>query len=141
MFYFDTNFIVPYFLPEAASPQIENFLQKFDSGLAISHWTKTEFASAVGLKCRIGQISVPEAEAAHERFQDIIAAYFSVLAPQEQDFSLAATYLRQPDLGLRAGDALHLAIAKNNKVVHLYSFDKVMVSAAGRLNLPASLGI
>lgn len=141
MFYFNTSFIVPYFLPEAASPQVENFLLKFDYGLTISHWTKTEFAGAVGLKCRMGQISSREEEATHDRFNEIIAAYFFVLAPKEQDFSLAIAYLRQSELGLRAGDALHLAIARNNNVVRLYSLDKVMVSAAGRLNLPASFGI
>ena len=141
MFYFDTSFIVPYFLPEAASPQVEKFLRKFESGLTISQWTKTEFASAVGMKCRMGQISSEKASVAHGRFEEIVAAYFCVLPVQEKDFVLAAEYLRHWDRGLRSGDALHLAIAKNNHVQCLYSFDKVMIVSAGQIDLPASSGI
>ena len=141
MFYFDTGFIVPYFLPEAASLQVENFLRKFESGLTISQWTKTEFSSAVGMKCRRGQISSEEAGAAYGRFEEIVAAYFHVLPVQEKDFALASKYLQQWDRGLRSGDALHLAIAKNNHVQCLYSFDKVMIVSAGQIDLPASSGI
>lgn len=141
MFYFDTSFIVPYFLPEAASLQVEKFLRKFESGLTISQWTKTEFTSAVGMKCRRGQLSPEEASVAHGRFEEIVAAYFRVLPVQDKDFVLASEYLRQWDRGLRSGDALHLAIAKNNHVQCLYSFDKVMIVSAGQIDLPASSGI
>lgn len=141
MFYFDTSFIVPYFLPEAASPQVDLFLRKLESGLTISQWTKTEFASAVGMKCRMGFISPVDAVAARGRFEEIVAAYFLVLPVQEKDFALAAEYLRHWDRGLRSGDALHLAIAKNNQVQSLYSLDKVMIVAAGKIDLPASSGI
>ena len=141
MFYFDTSFIVPYFLPEAASLQVEKFLRKFESGLTISQWTKTEFTSAVGMKCRRGQLSPEEASVAHGRFEEIVAAYFRVLPVQDKDFVLASEYLRQWDRGLRSGVALHLAIAKNNHVQCLYSFDKVMIVSAGQIDLPASSGI
>lgn len=141
MFYFDTSFIVPYFLPEATSPQVDLFLRKFESGLTISQWTKTEFASAVGMKYRKGQISSGAADAAYRRFDEIVVAYFRVLPVQEKDFALASEYLRHWDRGLRSGDALHLAIAKNNHVQCLYSFDKVMIVAAGQIDLPASSGI
>ncbi|MHB1592292.1 MAG: type II toxin-antitoxin system VapC family toxin [Sulfuricella sp.] len=141
MFYFDTSFIVPYFLPEAASLQAEKFLRKFESGLTISQWTKTEFASAVGMKCRMGLISPEEVGAAHRRFEKIVAEYFLVLPVQDKDFALAAEYLRHWDRGLRSGDALHLAIAKNNHVQSLYSLDKVMIVAAGEIDLLASFGI
>ncbi|PIQ12969.1 MAG: hypothetical protein CO125_12535 [Hydrogenophilales bacterium CG_4_9_14_3_um_filter_59_35] len=141
MFYFDTSFIVPYFLPEATSLQVEKFLHKFESGLTISQWTKTEFSSAVGMKYRMGLISPVEAIAAQGRFEEIITAYFLVLPVQERDFALASEYLRHWDRSLRSGDALHLAVAKNNHVQNLYSFDKVMIVAAGKIDLPASSGI
>ena len=141
MFYFDTSFIVPYFLPEAASLRVEKFLRQFESGLTISQWAKTEFASALGLKCRMGQLSSEEAGVAQGRFEEIVAAYFLVLPVQERDFALAAEYLRPWERGLRAGDALHLAVAKNNHVERLYSLDKVMIAVAGQIDLPASSGI
>lgn len=141
MFYLDTSFIVPYFLPEAASAKVEAFLRRFESGLAVSQWTRTEFASAVGIKCRTGQISRLDGERALDRFQEVVTAYFVILQPQEQDFLLAAAFLKQWELGLRAGDALHLAIAANHRVECLYSLDSRLIHAAGQLNLPASLGI
>lgn len=140
MFYFDASFIVPYFLPEVASSQVEGFLRRFESGLTISQWTKTEFASAVGIKCRMGQISIKEADMALDRFQDIVASYFVVLQPQEHEFNLAAVFLKQWRLGLRAGDALHLAIARNNGAQHVYSLDQCLLKAAALLNIPASSG-
>lgn len=139
MVYLDTSLIVPYFLPEATSARVEAFLRGFSEGLAVSLWTKTEFASVVGIKQRCGQISAQQADAALERFREIVSAYFIVVAPREQDFDLATEYLAQRDLGLRAGDALHLAIAANHRAERLYSLDKELVAAAARLNVPAGM--
>jgi predicted nucleic acid-binding protein len=42
---------------------------------------------------------------------------------------------------LRAGDALHLAIAKNNHAGAIYSFDKTLLKAGKVLGLPVSAGV
>jgi uncharacterized protein len=141
MVYLDTSLIVPYFLPESTSLQVEGFLRGFSSGLAVSLWTKTEFSSAVGIKQRSGQISAAQADDAVARFRVIVPDYFIVLVPREQDFDLATEYLSHRELGLRSGDALHLAIAANHRAECLYSLDKGLISAAARLNVPAALGI
>lgn len=141
MLYFDTSFMVPYFLPEAASPRVEAFLRRLETGLAVSQWTWTEFISAVGIKYRTGQITLKDAEAATSRFEEVMAAYFHILVPREKDFIVAAQYLRRWELGLRAGDALHLALAANHRVEQLYSLDARMISAGRKLSLPASMGI
>jgi predicted nucleic acid-binding protein len=49
--------------------------------------------------------------------------------------------LRQHKLGLRAGDALHLAIARNRRADTIYSLDKTMLKAGRGLGLPLSSGI
>jgi len=141
MVYLDTSFVVPYFLPEAASARVEGFLQRFSEGLALSSWTKTEFASAVGIKQRSGQIDAQQADAALARFREIVSSYFIVLVPREQDFDLAAEYLGHRELGLRAGDALHLAIAANHRAECLYTLDRTLLAAAGQLSVPAGMGI
>jgi hypothetical protein len=42
---------------------------------------------------------------------------------------------------LRAGDALHLAIAGNRQAAAIYSLDKGLLMAGRLLDLPVSMGI
>ncbi|BAZ39985.1 hypothetical protein NIES4101_59450 [Calothrix sp. NIES-4101] len=39
--------------------------------------------------------------------------------------------------GLRAGDALHLAIARNRSIENLLSLDRQLIDAARKLNIPS----
>ena len=57
------------------------------------------------------------------------------------DFTLAKEFLGDHESGLRGGDALHLAIARNHRAEAVYSLDKTMVDAGTNLGLPASTGI
>jgi len=57
------------------------------------------------------------------------------------DFELAIHFLHQYKTGLRAGDALHLAISKNYDAKMLYTLDQGLLKAASILNIPAQLGI
>jgi predicted nucleic acid-binding protein len=51
MFYLDTSFLVPYFVSEENSAQVEKFLRAVKGEeLVVSAWTATEFISALGLK-------------------------------------------------------------------------------------------
>jgi predicted nucleic acid-binding protein len=44
-------------------------------------------------------------------------------------------FLGEHALGLRAGDALHLAIADNEAAVAVYSIDRLFISAGRKLNM------
>ena len=57
------------------------------------------------------------------------------------DFDLAGEFLRRYETGLRAGDALHLAIASNNRATALYTLDKMFLTAGRRLGLKVMAGI
>ena len=48
------------------------------------------------------------------RFEAMLDESFTVLLPNARDFGLAKQYLGRFETGLRAGDALHLAVAKNH---------------------------
>jgi len=61
--------------------------------------------------------------------------------PNADDFDLAKTYLANHASGLRAGDALHLAVAKNHDSKAIYSLDKTLLKAGKMLGLPVSTGI
>src|SRR5436853_87913 len=68
------------------------------------------------------------------------------VAPVEQprepiDFETAKQFVLRYETALRAGDALHLAIARNNNAQAIYSLDDKMIRAGKLLGLPVSRGI
>jgi predicted nucleic acid-binding protein len=140
--YFDTSFLVPLFLPEPTSEKVERFLRrKRTAPLAISHWTRVEFASTLAREVRMGSLTHKAAIAADARFAEIAADTFILLAPNAADFDLANRFLLRRKIGLRAGDALHLAIAANNGASAIYSLDRRLLAAGRRLGLKARVGV
>jgi predicted nucleic acid-binding protein len=142
MFYFDTSFLAPLILPEATSDRIAKFI----SGLAaekltVSHWARVEFSSLLAREVRMGGLEAQFAVAADAQFEDILKESFLVLLPNADDFALAKQFLGNYEFGLRAGDALHLAIAGNHRAEAVYSLDKTMIRAGKNLGLPVSAGI
>ena len=57
------------------------------------------------------------------------------------DYELAAKFLENYRTGLRAGDALHLAIARNHGARMVYSLDAGLVKAATVFKISASTGM
>jgi predicted nucleic acid-binding protein len=106
--------------------------------LAISDWTRIEFSSAVARHIRVGHISQNVAVQIETAFEALVATSFVVVSPAPPDFDTARDYLRRYEMGLRAGDALHLAIASNNGAETIYSLDRGVLKAGGRLRLPVS---
>lgn len=82
-----------------------------------------------------------EAMTAIDDFDNKILASFSLFAITADDCELARSFLCKFETGLRAGDALHLAIAKNNNARAIYSLDNKMIRAGQILGLPVSTGI
>ena len=111
MLYFDTSFLAPLILPESTSARITKFVRRLSAvELAVSHWTKIEFSSLIARKVRTGELSAEEAARAGARFEIMAGDSFAVFLPDADDFGLAKRYLGKFETGLRAGDALHLAI-------------------------------
>jgi predicted nucleic acid-binding protein len=131
MVYFDTSFIAPLIIPEAASAQIEAFVrQLFPGTLAVSHWTRVEFASLVARRVRMRELAKQQASRAMSTFEQLISDSFKVITPSTGDFETAVALLQDDRAGLCAGDALHLAIALNNNAKTLYTLDKVLPRVA-----------
>jgi uncharacterized protein len=130
MFYLDTSFVVASLTSETSTKVAQDWLEaNQNSDLACSAWVGTEVVSALGLKARSGQITAEkrlEVMRAWVNFRDASMTIFPVAHPC---FEKAATFLDHYELGLRAGDALHLAIAASNKLV-LVTFDNRMAAAA-----------
>jgi predicted nucleic acid-binding protein len=140
--YFDTSFLVPLFLQEAASTRIERVLASLAGrDLAISHWSRVEFSSLLAREVRMGGLAPQTAREVDAEFEGVAQQSFIVLLPSADDFDLAKQYLGQPQGGLRAGDALHLAIARNHGSSQIYSLDNTLLKAGRLLGLPMTRGI
>jgi predicted nucleic acid-binding protein len=142
MLYFDTSFLVPLVLPEATSDKISVFISGLDTEkLTISHWTRVEFSSLIAREVRIGGLDAQAAVRADAQFELMVDHSFTVLLPNADDFSLAKRYLGKFETGLRAGDALHLAIASTHHAGTIYSLDRTLLKAGNTLGLLVSSGI
>jgi predicted nucleic acid-binding protein len=140
--YFDTSFLIPLVLPEPTSERVAAFVRDLPADqLAVSQWTRVEFSSVIAREVRMGGLDAAAAARADTRFQAMVHDSFQVLLPTIADYDLARTYLARFETGLRAGDALHLAIATNHGAETLYSLDQGLVRAGAILLLPVGAGL
>ncbi len=141
MRYFDTSFLAPLILSEVTSEPVSDFVAALPPDeLAVSDWTRVEYASLLAREVRMGGLDTGRAREAVSRFDTLIRDSFLVLLPDRDDFDCACEWLGHYETGLRAGDALHLAIAGNRGAKAIYSLDKLMISAGRMLGLPTSAG-
>ena len=142
MVYLDTSFVAPLVIAENSSDAVEAFVLKVKPGeLTTSMWTQVELSSLVSRKIRMGDLSDSQAEVVRREFDRVLGESFEILAPTAADFAAAAKYLESPKTGLRAGDALHLAIAANHRAKRILTLDQGFVEAGKLLKLPVTLGV
>lgn len=137
MHYLDTSFIVAALVPEeVSSPQARDWLRRGGgTALAISNWVVTEVSSALSIKVRTGELTVEQRADVLTEWQRMRDGSLSILQVEESAFGIAARFAARHDLGLRAGDALHLAIASAAGCT-LVTLDKSMAKAAPELGVP-----
>ncbi len=142
MVYFDTSFLAPLVLEETTSAKIEAFFAKVPVGeLCVSHWTRVEFSSLIAREVRMGGLVECDALLAIAQFDELVSESFQVTVPGVADYELAKEYVQHFAAKLRVGDALHLAIARNNGAKTLYTLDEGLLHAAKLMKVPASRGI
>jgi predicted nucleic acid-binding protein len=81
------------------------------------------------------------ADSTYIRFEKMAPQYYQVWEPISDDFETAAKFMRRYETGLRAGDALHLAIAYNRGAQDMLTLDIGLAHAANILGIPVSLGV
>jgi predicted nucleic acid-binding protein len=140
--YLDTSFVAPLFLPEETSSEVVAYVRALPANdVAVSNWTMVEFSSLLARKVRTAELSADEAKRADARFEDAVGGSLVVTLANGDDFSVARRYVQRLETGLRAPDALHLAIAANRDARTILSLDKKLVAAGKILGLPVSQGI
>jgi predicted nucleic acid-binding protein len=142
MIYLDTSFLTPLFRTEPVSRQIEDFLAAQPPGtLAISCWTRVEFASVMAREVRMKALDAAMARQLIEQFDALSKDSLHVLIPATADFDLALEFVTEFATRLRGPDALHLAIARNNHIEEILTLDEDLILAARKLKLKARRGI
>lgn len=138
MIYVDTSVWIALQLREAKTEAVQAWVEAHGmAGLGCSQWVKTEYASALSIKRRRGDINDDHFERAHSAFGKICAAGPTWLAVETQDFVEAARLCADPATNMRAGDALHLAVAMRCQCTDFLSLDQVLNDNAERLGLGA----
>lgn len=135
MVYVDTSVMVALHFPEVGSSAAADWLEKCEEALFASSWCVTEFASAIMIKRRTGQISIEQADGAWAHFERFCSQGVRLAPPDPAVFHLAATLIRASDRGLRAGDALHLAAALTAQCDSIATLDGVLADDALRSGL------
>jgi len=115
MLYLDTSLLVAALTHESKTASVQAWLDDQEPAeLAISEWVATEFSAALSIKLRTRQIAVNDRANALARFAIWCAENLANLPISGLHFRTAAHFADQHALGLRAGDALHLAIAADH---------------------------
>ena len=109
--YADTCILLPLFFRDASTDAALAWLEASASEtILISPWTRTEFANAAGIMARRGDVSTGLHREGLERFDKLVSARLAVEAVDTADFDRARGWIAGYHSGLRAGDALHLAV-------------------------------
>ena len=139
IFYLDTSLIIAALTPEARTGHIQDWLVAQDAGtLAVSGWVVTEVSSALSIKIRTGALSLDDRAAALAAWHRLLDDSLEMETIQAKQYAMAASYTDRHELGLRAGDALHLAVAFDQGMT-LATLDKTLAEAGQQVGAMTSL--
>ncbi|MBA5686054.1 type II toxin-antitoxin system VapC family toxin [Duganella sp. LX47W] len=127
-----------FLLPETGSQRAESLMTSPGDVLAFSSWTEVELLSALGVQVRRKLITRSGARKAVDAFASLVAPALVRLAVDDNDHRMAAHMLDGWQTGLRAGDALHLALVRAYQA-ELWTFDRTMAKAASHFGLRSRL--
>lgn len=103
--------------------------------LAVSEWSLVEFTSAAAIKVRTGQAAANLAKQATARVREFAEKHCTLAVPGREEFRRAAELASDDALKLRAGDALHLAIAASLNARGILCLDEAMIESAKSLGM------
>jgi predicted nucleic acid-binding protein len=133
--YLDTSALVPMVVTETGTPHVLAWLAaQRGPRTRISNWTRAELVSAISGKVRASVIAAEDAASALAWARAELLPQFALVIVEPADMDDAEALLERFELGLRAGDALHLAIARRLGEP-LLTFDRRLAAAAESLGV------
>jgi len=139
MDYLDTSVIVAALTNEAATGTVRAWLaSRSINDLHISEWVVTEVSSALSMKVRTGALTADRRTARLAYFRRMMVETFTVLPVVSFHFQAAARLADQHHLGLRGGDALHMALATDVGAT-LFTLDKRLAEAGKQVGAAVHL--
>ena len=133
--YLDTSLLVAALVREPSSERIQAWLAAQDpAACAISDCVVTEFSSALSIKLRSGQLGEDHRATVLANFTGLATRRLAVLPVERRHFRDAARFADRQALGLRSGDALHLAVCADQGAT-LCTLDRRMAQAATVLGI------
>lgn len=137
--YLDTSLLVAATTIESKTDAVLRWLGGSPSTtFAISDWTVTEYSAALSIKLREKAIDAGYRAKALSKFAWMCTDSLVILPVQASQFRDAARFADQFALGLRAGNALHLAVAAEHGAA-LYTLDKRQFAAGAKLGVRTEL--
>lgn len=135
--YFDTSYIVKFYLNEPESPRIRDLVRKADA-IRSSLWAFAEFHAVLHRHLREGaatrtqlrQVSARFAEHLHDGLWTLIPVTEALLKRTSLLMLSAPT-----SLFLRTADAIHLVTAKEAGESEIWTNDRHMLAAASHFGL------
>ena len=139
MIYCDTSLLVTALTVEDRSAQAQAWLTTRNEGdLCISPWVVSEFSSALAIKLRSGAVPVAERARILSNWHVLQQDHLAMVAVPETAFALAAHFCDRYESKLRAGAALHLAVASLGGHA-LATLDRTMAEAASAVGVAVVL--
>jgi predicted nucleic acid-binding protein len=139
MLYLDTSLLVAALTNEAETRRMQAWLGEQDpDDLVISDWVAAEFSAALSIKLRAEAIEASHRAEALTMFTRLCDDNLQVVPVTRMQFRMAARFADQYALGLRAGDALHLAVCADQGAT-ICTLDRRLCEAALALGISAAL--
>ena len=136
----DTSVLLPTLIAEPTTEAVYDYLGAADQELLISDFAAAELASALSRLVRMDLLTDTDASARLADFDAWRAAMSSPVDIASSDARLSYIYIRRFDLGLRASDALHLAIARRLDAT-LVTLDQRLATAARELGVAVEVPV
>jgi hypothetical protein len=139
MIYVDTSIFVALCTAEPKSDAVDQWHENSSAKMISSTWTFTEFSSALSLKVRTKQLTEKQSHEAWRKFDYLCQNDIELMPIERKTYYSAGILVIDSKSNLRAGDALHLAAAKQLKSKTLVTLDKVLGKNADRVKIKAVL--
>jgi hypothetical protein len=135
--YLDASALVSLFVADRHTAAIRQFLRTERPAVGVSDFASAEFASAVARRVRMARITAAQGGRLLNVHDGWVAANAEPVEVEPADMRVASTFVRRFELGLRAPDALHVAIC-HRLGLPLLTFDERQAAAAERLGVGRS---